>query len=262
MRIKTISCSNFRGIEQLDKLDCGQLNSFVGQNDCGKSSILKALDAFFNSKFITKDIFQGKSEDDEVSVTIQFKPPTDINPLALDDDGFLCLKKVFTINDKGRIKTKEYYICYDFDHDVENCWGSKEADLNKNLEHLGIDFRRSGRGHTNLSKIEMIHDHLEGTPKTLKCHPCGEMIKNIDKYYDEFEYPTFSIFDAEIDLSEGSTAYFTLFDPPISLPLTPLWITQQSEGVKVAILSKIRHLWRRGGGDGGCRQSARRGEPC
>jgi putative ATP-dependent endonuclease of OLD family len=39
------------------------------------------------------------------------------------------------------------------------------------------------------------------------------MVKNLSKYYDEFEYPTFSIFDAEVDLSEGSTEFQNQFKP-------------------------------------------------
>ena len=72
MRIISISAQNFRGIQRLDKLKCGQINSYVGKNDCGKSTILKALDAFFNKKFTDKDVLQGIQENGEISITIQF----------------------------------------------------------------------------------------------------------------------------------------------------------------------------------------------
>jgi predicted ATP-dependent endonuclease of OLD family len=213
MIIKTISSENFRGIESLYKLNCGQINSYVGKNDSGKSSILKALDAFFNKNFSNKDIFQGKSEEGEVSITIQFEPHCEVNSLALDCDGYIALKKVFSINDRGRVTVKEQYICNDFDHEISNCWGVKEADLNKYLESLSVEYSKSGRGHTNLSKIEQIEENLAGVGRIEKCHPVGEMVNNLNKYYDEFEYPTFSIFDAEVDLSEGSTEFQNQFKP-------------------------------------------------
>lgn len=46
MKIFDISIKNFRGIKSLTNLKVGEINSFVGKNDSGKSNILKALDLF------------------------------------------------------------------------------------------------------------------------------------------------------------------------------------------------------------------------
>lgn len=213
MKIRSISARNFRGIQELVKLQCGQINSYVGKNDCGKSTILRALDAFFNKKFTNKDVFQGIGENEEISITIQFQTDFDINSLVLDLDGCISLKKVFSFTDAGKLKIDEFYICNDFDHDISNCWGLKESDLNSFLESLNVDFSKSGRGHTNLSKIESIESKLQGIGKIEKTHPIGEMIKNLERYYTDFEYPSFSMFDAEVDLSEGSTNFQNQFKP-------------------------------------------------
>lgn len=41
--IKNIEISNFRGIEHLEVADFARVNIFVGQNNCGKSTLLEAL---------------------------------------------------------------------------------------------------------------------------------------------------------------------------------------------------------------------------
>ena len=61
MKIFDITISNFRGIKFLQNLKVGDINSFVGKNDSGKSNILKALDTFFNEKFEPNDVFNGVS---------------------------------------------------------------------------------------------------------------------------------------------------------------------------------------------------------
>lgn len=49
MGITKISIRNFRSLQGVD-LDARDLNVFVGQNDEGKSNVLRALDLFFNSE--------------------------------------------------------------------------------------------------------------------------------------------------------------------------------------------------------------------
>ncbi|MEQ8797983.1 MAG: ATP-binding protein [Salinisphaeraceae bacterium] len=48
MKIKSISINRFRGYEQPVTIQVGDLLSIVGKNDIGKSTILEALDIFFN----------------------------------------------------------------------------------------------------------------------------------------------------------------------------------------------------------------------
>ena len=48
MKIKTIKLKNFRSYKDEVSIDFGDLTAFVGKNDTGKSTILEALDIFFN----------------------------------------------------------------------------------------------------------------------------------------------------------------------------------------------------------------------
>jgi len=50
MRLKSFSLKNFRGYKDEVRIDMSDLTVFVGRNDIGKSTILEALDIFFNDK--------------------------------------------------------------------------------------------------------------------------------------------------------------------------------------------------------------------
>lgn len=214
MRIYDISIKNFRGIHTLNKLKFGDINSFVGKNDSGKSSVLKALDAFFNDKFSHNDVYKGVKEGELTEITIRFTPKEKIHSLALDSDGKICLRKVLYFNTTGRLTKDVYYTCNDINHEkVSNCWGVKETNINDFMELLELAYSKSGRGVTNLSKIEDIDNHTNAFGRIQKEHPAEEYIKNMKKQYDFFDIPEFSLFDAEQDLNVGSTNFQTQFKP-------------------------------------------------
>lgn len=50
MRLKSFSLKNFRGYRDEVHINMSDLTVFVGRNDIGKSTILEALDIFFNDK--------------------------------------------------------------------------------------------------------------------------------------------------------------------------------------------------------------------
>lgn len=48
MKIKTVKIKNFRSYKNEVEIEFGNLTAFVGKNDIGKSTVLEALDIFFN----------------------------------------------------------------------------------------------------------------------------------------------------------------------------------------------------------------------
>lgn len=48
MKLTKLILKNFRGYRHEVVIDFGNITTFVGKNDCGKSTILEALDIFFN----------------------------------------------------------------------------------------------------------------------------------------------------------------------------------------------------------------------
>src|SRR5713226_8391625 len=52
MKLKTLIVKNFRAYKQEIRIEVGDLTAFIGKNEAGKSSILEALEIFFNSEII------------------------------------------------------------------------------------------------------------------------------------------------------------------------------------------------------------------
>ena len=64
MKIKKVILTNYRGYRNPTEIDFNNLTVFVGRNDVGKSTVLEALDLFFNEgkgpvKFDKADINVG-----------------------------------------------------------------------------------------------------------------------------------------------------------------------------------------------------------
>lgn len=217
MKIKKITISNFRGIDKLDSLAISDINTFVGKNDSGKSSILHALNCFFNDKsFDPKDIFKGKPETEKTFIEISFQPSVEIDDLALDSEKLLTIKKDFEIVSE-KVKSSSFYKNLDFSEEkYQDLWNKKEEDLNQLINELGVAPEKSGRGKKNVIRIAQIKTALETSEKIEKYHPLGDLIKNLEKTYEGISFPEYSIFEAEQDLSVETTSFQSQFKPIIS----------------------------------------------
>ena len=102
MRIKAVKLENFRGYENETKIELTDLNVIVGKNDIGKSTVLEALDIFFNEnkgviKIDKDDINKACKENGntEVKISVIFEelPETltidATNPTTLDSEYLL-----------------------------------------------------------------------------------------------------------------------------------------------------------------------------
>lgn len=72
MKIVKASIKNFRGIKEKVEIKFDSYSVIVGQNDAGKSTILKALNAFINDKDIDKDSSNVSSGDGIVEIELYF----------------------------------------------------------------------------------------------------------------------------------------------------------------------------------------------
>jgi len=149
MKISKIRIENFRSYQGKITIDLNDLNVFVGKNDIGKSTVLEALDIFFNENKgvikIDKDDInkQSKGEGDtEIRISVIFNDlPESLtidatNPTSLADEYLLtqdgCLEIVKKYPNAG--KEKVFISAY---HPTNpNCSGlllKKNGDLKKLL---------------------------------------------------------------------------------------------------------------------------------
>ena len=103
MKIKSITIDNFRGYKDPVTIPFDNLTVFVGKNDIGKSTILEALDIFFNdSKAIHKlekdDINKDNSKNgnNDIIISVEFIDIPD--KLILDESAETNLEKEFLLN--------------------------------------------------------------------------------------------------------------------------------------------------------------------
>ena len=101
MKMKTLKLKNFRSYKDEISVDFCDLTAFVGKNDIGKSTILEALDIFFNEgkgvikidkDDINKQAAQEGNTDIFISVCFEDLPKDKGNHTDLDipDCGLFC----------------------------------------------------------------------------------------------------------------------------------------------------------------------------
>ncbi|SCC32488.1 ATP-binding protein [Gilliamella intestini] len=113
MKIAQLKLLNFRGYEDVTIKFANDFNLIIGKNDIGKSTILEAMEIFFNNDVVKVDIndLNVFSENKTMSIQISFIPsnttytidtiPTNIkNEYLLDQNGYLTIKKTWDCNNE------------------------------------------------------------------------------------------------------------------------------------------------------------------
>lgn len=109
MKIKTLKIKNFRSYREEVNIDFDSLTVFVGKNDIGKSSILEALDIFFNDgkgiikidkNDINKQAFAEGNTEISISVIFEDLP----NEIVIDTTNETTLQSEFLLNTEGRFE--------------------------------------------------------------------------------------------------------------------------------------------------------------
>ncbi len=152
MFLESLTLRNFRGYKESTKVDFENLTAFIGRNDIGKSTILEALDIFFNNGKgiikIEKSDANIVSSDDTFEISVEFKGfPKE---LIVDSTVKTTLNDEFLLNLTGNLEIKKYYkngalkntvivANYPNNIEVKELHSKKIADLKKIADSLGID---------------------------------------------------------------------------------------------------------------------------
>jgi predicted ATP-dependent endonuclease of OLD family len=114
MKIKSVKIKNFRSYKEEVKVDIGNLTAFVGKNDIGKSSILEALDIFFNEnkgviKIDKDDVNKSALSEgnNEIVITVVFEelPST----IVIDSTNETTLQNEHLLNQDGNLEIIKTY---------------------------------------------------------------------------------------------------------------------------------------------------------
>jgi predicted ATP-dependent endonuclease of OLD family len=221
MRISEFSAKNFRAFRIINTVRFGNLTTIVGQNDTGKSSILYALDVFFNEQKIEETDFHDKAPVDEfLEITVSFIDlPTEIEleegvktnfkeENLLNKDGELEITKVFSR--KNPKKPKVFLMVLDYkENKFNNLCSLKEEQLNILGDELGLAMSKSGRSITNKSKRSQLRSYADQKKIEKVCTKIEiseDLAKTIHSYF-----PVFELFRAETRLGIEETSFQSEF---------------------------------------------------
>lgn len=112
MKLVKLILENFRGYKNRTEIDIVDFTVFVGKNDVGKSTILEALDIFFNDgqgtvKLDKDDLSKNCSAEDEILIGCIF----DVSDMGIviDDSYQTSLKKEYLLNRSGKLEILKRY---------------------------------------------------------------------------------------------------------------------------------------------------------
>lgn len=114
MRIKSVVVSRFRGYEQPVRIEMQDLCVLVGRNDTGKSTILEALDIFFNEgkgcvkldkEDINKKCLANGEDCIEIEVEFDELPPR----IVIDSSNETTLQEEYLLSPEGTLRVIKRY---------------------------------------------------------------------------------------------------------------------------------------------------------
>ncbi len=171
MILETVKIKNFRGYQTETIIPISNLTAFIGKNDAGKSSILEALEIFFNNSLVNceKDDLNITADNNQIEISCVFSAFPDeliidaANPTTLQAEHLLNaenkleIKKVFPAT-AAKPKEKIYIIC---NHpNIENgndLLTLKKAELKQRATALNIP-TENYNGNINSSIRQAIRD--------------------------------------------------------------------------------------------------------
>ncbi len=220
MHIKKIIISNFRGIKEPTEILFNDFTCIVGKNDVGKSTVLKAVDAFLNDTTITVDDKNVDSDSSLISIAVEFDT-ADIN-VVLDDtiptsfkkedivseDGFLKVKKVW---DTAQVKIKPKWYVARKKHKEDFLLLTEKELINLCIKLDLSTQKANGEEYNNKEKREKIRKYYQeqGAGFVFEYSELPTTgTTRLKKIYDAIrkELPSFEYFKADSSLSDSDTS--------------------------------------------------------
>lgn len=212
MRLKKLTVTNFRSYKEKTTIGIDNLTVFIGKNDAGKSSLLDALDIFFNRVPDTDDgcVFCNEEELNNVRIACAFDQlPQDIvidaqyktdlkSEYFLNSDGLFEIEKVYNCNVSGKVKSPSVYAhcAHPTASDYSDLLVLTNSKLKERARKLGVDL--SGINQTINSELrKAIWQNasdlmLKESEVELKTETAGKIWEQIEK-----QLPVYAVFKSD-----------------------------------------------------------------
>lgn len=111
MKLVGVKLRNFRGYKEETYIDFENFTAFVGKNDAGKSTVLEALEIFFNNKIVVcekEDLSVNHEDEDQlIEITCLFQPFAD--SLSIDTSSKTTLESEYLLNGENLLEIKKVF---------------------------------------------------------------------------------------------------------------------------------------------------------
>lgn len=107
MILTKIKIHQYKGINEEKEIVIDDFNVIVGQNDAGKSTILKSLDCFLNSNNPSKEDLNNSSAHNLISITLFFNPSN--QSIIIDQNIETTFEEEELINESSQLKVKKVW---------------------------------------------------------------------------------------------------------------------------------------------------------
>jgi len=206
MTLKEIIIQNFRGYKNQHRIPAGQLTTFIGKNDVGKSTIFDALALFFDhplGKIDASDFcVHAETSDKELIIGCAFSDypdsltldSTSVTTLSgeylLNNNNDLEIHKVFEFEDGKLGKPKVFAIAnHPTANGIDALLSKKNADLKKLAVSNKVDHNVDNRSNVALRKVIWQHSEnlqLQQTRIQLDKEDAKTVWEQLSKHLPEY----------------------------------------------------------------------------
>jgi putative ATP-dependent endonuclease of OLD family len=215
MKLIQLKLKNFRCYRDQTILDIDDLTCLIGKNDHGKSTVLEALDTFFNDKFDRGDYSVDADGPVEITCTFSDLPDTVILDTSLETslrdecllnfDGNLEIMRVYTVAAKS-VSKSVFLIC---EHPQEpvlaDLLSQKNARLKAIAEENNVDLTGVTKSKNPLLR-KAIREHIGGNKVLTSLKVEGSLnsennLKDVWKVINSY-LPVFTLFRVDKNISD------------------------------------------------------------
>lgn len=267
MILRKAIITNFRGINGSIIVNFNLFNCIVGQNDAGKSTILKAIDASLNETKLTRSDYNVQSTENQISVELFFdclntqyllgeEIATTIEAEELTNhDNLLVWKKTWNVTETNVTNPKTSIIRKKYDGISDFIFKTEQQLIAQCIANAVPTTKGNGDTYNNVEKRKKLREYNQQNSKaftyeyeeipssgTTKLKAIGDAIKK--------ELPFFHYFKADTSLSDTDATIqkyfkdmaFKLIQEKVNTAGMEEAIVTQLNGVLKKITDKINDV--------------------
>lgn len=214
MNLKSLTINNFRAYQNETRIEFDQLTTIIGRNDIGKSTILEALEIFFNNQTVKIDSSDANihSTSKIVEITCEFteypseisidtSSPTDLkSEYLLSKDDTLIIKKKFDCGKKNPSVDIFIVANHPTEKEVSSLLELKEKELQTIIKSKSLDSKLKGNPTMRKAIWESVSDlklQMIEIPVSKPKEDAKRIWEQIDSYL-----PIFALFQSDRSSSD------------------------------------------------------------